>query len=220
MKIIRLISLTFIFTAISYTQTATLQDDEDLQSWNDVQLTIPVHKKLDLVTKLTLRFGNNISRLRDGRYHIGVAWKPTSSLSISPFYWHIEARNTAGQFRTEHRLNLALAYKFPVKSFGLVHRSTLERRLRASGNSWRYRAQLALDKNIPQNIIPDAKWFISNEVFYDSATDRFSRNRFSIGVTKNLNPKLTLDIYYTRQNDGYAHPGDLNVIGTSWKIKL
>jgi len=137
-----------------------------------------------------------------------------------PFYWHINARNAAGQFRVENRLNLAVTYRFPTKSFGLSHRSTFERRLRAPVNTWRYRAMLTLEKDIPKTIIPAAKWFIADEVFYDSATGRFSRNRFSAGVSKTLTKELSLDLYYTRQNDGFSHPGDLNIVWAAWKIKL
>jgi hypothetical protein len=196
------------------------QDDEDNQSWNDLQITVPLNKTLDVFTKFTFRFGKNISRLNDGRHAFGLVWKPTSYLSISPFYWYINARNAAGRFRVENRLNLSLTYKFPVKRFGLSHRSTIERRLRNAGNSWRYRAMLTVDKDLPKKLIPGAKFFVSDEAFYDSATKRFSRNRFSIGITKTINKKLSVDLYYTRQNDGFSHPGDLNIIWQAWKVKF
>src|SRR6185436_11097723 len=123
------------------------------------------------------------------------------------------------QFRIENRLNLAVSYRFPIKRIGLTHRSTVERRLRRPVDSWRYRAQMTLDKDIPKKIIPGAKWFVSDELFYDSSLDRFSRNRFSAGITKTLNRHLSVDIYYMRQNDGDARPGNLHTIWTSWKIK-
>jgi uncharacterized protein DUF2490 len=196
------------------------QDDEDFQSWNDVQLTVPMSKLVDFQTKVTMRFGKNVTRLNDGRWQFGFVFKPTKALSITPFYWYIRARNAAGSFRTEHRLNLAVSYRFPIKSFGLIHRSTFERRLRPPVNSWRYRAMLTFEKDIPKNIIPQAKFFIGDEVFYDSVIKKFSRNRFSIGINKTLTKQLSVDIYYMRQNDGFTHPGDLNTIWTAWRIKL
>lgn len=200
-------------------QTAT-QDDEDIQSWNDVQLTVPMTKQVDFVTKVTMRFGKNVTRLTDGRYQFGFAWKPVKDLSISPFYWYIQARNARGFFRTEHRLNLAVTYRFPIKNFGLIHRSTFERRLRSTGNTWRYRAMMTFEKEIPKRLIPKAKFFFGDEVFYDSATKKFSRNRFNIGINKTLTKQLSVDIYYMRQNDGFSHPGDLNTIWVAWRIKL
>lgn len=197
----------------------TTQDDEDVQSWNDVQITAPITNYLEFYSAVTMRFGKNITRLNDGRYAFGFNWKPNKSWTITPFYWYIVARNTAGQFRTENRLNLRIGYKFPIKKFDLSHRSTFEWRYRAAGNTWRYRPSLTFAKEIPKKYIPDAKWYLTEEVFYDSATDKFSRNRFTAGITKTLNKHLSVDLYYMRQNDGFSHPGDLNVIGTSWKVK-
>lgn len=198
----------------------TAADDEDVQSWNDVSLTVPMTKQFDFYTALTLRFGNNVTRLNDTRFAIGFVYKPNKLWSFQPYYWNISARNARGQFRTEHRMNLRASYRFPFKKFGLSHRSTFEYRLRRPLNSFRYRPSLTFEKDIPKNIIASAKVFITEEVFYDSLLEKFSRNRFTIGVTKTLSKNLSLDVYYMRQNDGYTHPGDLNVVGTSWKVKL
>jgi hypothetical protein len=220
MKVIGIATFCCVLIITGLSQVAAGQDDEDVQSWNDIQLTLPLSKKVDVFTKLTMRIGKNISRLNDGRVAVGVVWKPNASWSISPFYWLINARNTAGQFRQENRLNLAVSYRFPIKKFGLIHRSTYEKRLRAPVNTWRYRAMLTVEKDLPKSWIPKAKFFVADEVFYDSATGRFSRNRFSVGLSKALSKQLSLDVYYTRQNDGFSHPGDLNIVWTAWKIKL
>lgn len=201
-------------------QTRAERDDEDVQSWNDVQLTVPLTKQFDFVTSAAARFGKNVSRLNEGRYQIGFTWKANKAFSLSPFFVYISARNAAGRFRIEQRLNLRAAYKFPIKSFGLTHRSTFEYRIRGVGNTWRYRPSLTFEKNIPKKLVPNAKFFVTEEPFYDSATSRFSRNRFTVGITKTLSKQLSLDLYFMRQNDGFSHPGDLSVIGTSWKIKL
>lgn len=201
-------------------QTPGFQDEADIQSWNDVQLTVPLTKQFDFVTTATMRFGKNVTRLNDARYQIGFTYKPNDSVSITPLFWYIQARNTAGRFRVEHRLNLRAAYKFPTKGFGLSHRSIFEYRIRGTGNTWRYRPSLTFDKDIPDRIIPKAKLYITEEPFYDSAASKFSRNRVTVGITKTLSKQLSLDLYFMRQNDGLSRPGDLSVIGTSWKVKL
>ncbi len=212
--------LAFIGFGALFAAAQLITDDEDIQSWNDVQLTVPINKQFDFYTALTLRFGKNVTRLNDGRYAVGFVYHPNKSLSFQPYYWFVDARNSRSQFKAEHRLNLRATYRFPIKSFGLSHRSAFEYRIRQPRNSWRYRPMLTFDKDIPKNIIPKAKFFVADEVFYDSILNKFSRNRFSIGITKTLTKKLSVDVYYMRQNDGYTHPGDLNVIWASWKIKL
>jgi hypothetical protein len=196
------------------------QPEEDFQSWNDVQITAPMTKKVDFYTAFTARFGKNVSRVNDTRFAIGFIYKPTKSLSFQPFYSYIDARNTNSLFRTEHRLNFRALYRFPFKRFGLSHRSLFEYRLRRPRNSFRYRPSLTFEKAIPKNIIPKATFFVTEEVFYDSLLKRFSRNRFSVGINKTLNKNLSLDLYYLRQNDGTTRPGDLHVVGTSLKVKL
>ncbi len=209
-----------IYFGVIFADAQSMIDDEDFQSWNDVQLTIPINEKFDFYTALTLRFGKNITRLNDGRCAVGFFYKPDKSLSIQPFYWFINARNSRSQFLREHRFNLRVTYRFPVKKIGLSHRSAFEFRRREPPNSFRWRPSLTFDKDFPPNIISKAKFFISDEVFYDSILNKFSRNRFSIGITKTITKKLSLDFYYMRQNDGNTHPGNLNVVWASWKIKL
>ncbi len=214
----------FIWVLMSFSllfaDAQTVTDDEDIQSWNDLQLTVPMSKKFDFYTTVTMRFGKNVTRLNDGRYAFGFIYKPNKSWTIQPFYWFINVRNSRGQFRHEDRLNLRVGYRFPFKKFGLSHRSTFEYRLRSPENSFRYRPSLTFDRDIPKKIIPKAKFYVTEEVFYDSLLNKFSRNRFTVGITKTLTPKLSLELYYMRQNDGFSRPGDLNVIGTSFKIKL
>lgn len=217
-KIVFALFLCGFCSVFAVAQTAA--DEEDFQSWNDLQLTVPMTKHFDFFTQVTMRFGKNVTRLNDGRYAVGFIWKPTKSLSVSPFYWHIGARNSAGRFRTEHRLNLRAIYRFPFKKFGLLHRSWYEYRLRRPLNSWRYRPSLTFEKDIPKKFIPAARLFVTEEIFYDSLLKKFSRNRFTVGITKTLTKNLSLDAYFMRQNDGFSRPGDLNVVGTSWKVRL
>ena len=197
---------------------AQAQDDEDVQSWNDLQLTVPMKKDFDYFLWFTGRFGSNVTQLSDARIATGFTWKATKSLSVSPFFWHVNARNSRGRFRVENQLNLRGVYHFPTKKFGLAHRSQYEYRMRSPQNSWRYRAMLTVDKDIPKNILDKAKFYVSDEVFYDSIIKKFNRNRFTVGVIKTLSKKLALDVYFMRQNDGYSHPGDLSVIGTAWRV--
>lgn len=215
--VIIVVSIVFASITCVFSQT---QDDEDVQSWNDVQVTIPVANKLDLTVNGTLRFGRNITQVSEARFGPGFVYKPIRSFSVGAAYSYIEARNTAGMFQYEHRISVKGTYKFPIKGFGLIHRSTYEYRIRNSGNTWRYRPALTFEKELPKRFIPKAKLFVTEEPFYVSTTKKFSRNRLSFGISKEIDKHLTLDVYYLRQNDGHSHPGDLNVIGTTWKIHL
>ena len=216
------VSISLILIIFCATFAGAQVDRDDNQSWNDLQVTIPVNKKVDVVLTGTVRFGKNISWVQDARATGGFVFKPIKDLTFSPSYTFIEARNSSGAFRREHRYVFYVRYKFPIKEFGLSHRSQFEYRDRQSPtlNSWRYRPSLTFEKELPKKWLKEAKFFMTEEPFYDGALDRWSRNRFSIGINKTINKKLSVDIYYMRQNDGFSVPGDLNVIGTTWRVKL
>ncbi|HEX3100885.1 MAG TPA: hypothetical protein VHQ01_03780, partial [Pyrinomonadaceae bacterium] len=51
-----LVALVLSFALTSICQTAPQVDNVDLQSWNDVQVTLPVHKSVDLLFGGTFQF--------------------------------------------------------------------------------------------------------------------------------------------------------------------
>lgn len=206
--------------ASAQTPTPTPVDDTDIQSWNDVSVTVPLNKKVDVYVPVTFRFDENVKTFHEGRIGAGLIFKPHKSVSIAPTYLFIQSRNSAGVFRRENRVSLGVTYKFPTKKFGLAHRSLFEYRNRTSGNSWRYRPSVTLDKHLPDDWVKGLKLYVTEEPFYDSNSGRFSRNRLTFGVNKTLTKKLSVDLYYLRQDDNFSHPGLAHVIGTAWKIKL
>ncbi len=217
-RIFLVLAVASFYTIFAAAQTA---DADDNQSWNDLQITVPVNEQFDFTLAGTLRFGKNITRLNDRRIAVGFVYKASKakSWSFQPFYWNIVARNASGKFLTEHRLNFRAIYRFPFKRIAVSHRSWIERRLREPRNSWRYRPSLTFEKDVGK-IIPGVKLFVTEEVFYDSILKRFSRNRFSAGINKTLTKNSSVDVFYLRQNDGFSRPGDLNVIGANFKIRL
>jgi hypothetical protein len=215
-----LLLLTIITGLFVSAVAQTPQDHDDNQSWNDLQISIPIAEKVDLLVLGTVRFGGNFTNFIEGRAGGGVSVKLSKRFSISPTYQHIETRAANGTFRTEHRYSMRGSYKFPFKRFGLSHKSTYEYRVRSSGNSWRYRPAVTFEKALPKSFLPKAKFFITEDPFYISTTRRFSRNRLSLGVSKTLSKHFTLNVYYLRQDDNTSVPGNLNVLGTTWKVNL
>ena len=62
--------------------------------------------------------------------------------------------------------------------------------------------------------------FASDEVFYDWSFDAWVRNRFAVGVSRKFNKYFTGDLYYMRQNDGRSRPGDLHIIGATYRLRF
>ena len=165
----------FIFLCVTFADAQAVDSDDTL-SWNDVIINAPINKRFDFLLQGTFRFGNDITRLNEQRTIVGFVYKPNETWSVQPSYLNINARNSRGLFRHEDRLALRVSYHFPFKKFDLYHRSLIERRLREPRNSWRYRPSLTVEKSIAK-FIPGAKVFVTEEVFYDSIIEKFSRNR-------------------------------------------
>src|SRR6266705_2652846 len=71
-----------------FAQAANQIPKSDFQSWNDVQITVPMTKKVDFTVQGTLRLGDNVSKAADQRLGIGFVFKANKYLSFTPFYFH------------------------------------------------------------------------------------------------------------------------------------
>ena len=198
----------------------TPQPETDIQQWNDVQIAAPVTKNIDFNLLGTIRIGRDVSRPVDERIGVGFTFRAGKYLSFAPNYLHIGTQPFAGRKVWESRLTFPATLRFQAGKFRLSDRNQFERRYRHPGTpSTRYRNRFQVEHPIGSDKIK-LSLFASDEVFYDWSVDRWVRNRFAAGVTKVLHSNLALDIYYLRQNDGLSRPGDLHVIGTTWRIRL
>lgn len=206
--------------ALSGLASAQIIDRTDNQSWNDVQVAVPLTKNIDFNMLGTLRLGRNISRPVDERIGTGFTFRFGQHLQIAPNYLYIGMQPFRNRRVWESRLSLPITLRFDVDKFRISDRNMFERRIRNPGiNSTRYRNRLQVE-----HPVGPSEWrlslYVADEVFYDWSVDRWVRNRFSAGGSKVFNKHFTQDIYYLRQNDGLSIPGDLNVIGTILRIKL
>jgi len=192
----------------------------DNQSWNDIQVTVPMTKSIDFAMQVTMRLGDNATQTVDQRYSIGYIFKLNKYLTFTPFYFHREARPPNGRHEREDRGTLGAQVKFPVGKFSISDRNWFERRWRHPQiNSWRYRNRLLVDHPFKIEKQPFT-WFVFDEVFYDWALHVWPRNRAGGGITHPFNKHVTLELYYMRQNDSHTRPGDLNVVWATWRVKL
>jgi hypothetical protein len=197
----------------------TRPSDSDVQSWTDVQLSVPLSKTVDFVLLGTLRIGRNLHRPVDERLGGAFSFKAGKYLTFAPSYLYITTQPFKGRRSFESRLSIPATIKFPIDRFTISDRNLFERRFRhPGGESTRYRNKLQVDHPIGLKK-SKLSLFVADEVFYDRSFNAWVRNRFSVGLTKVFNKQVTTDFYYLRQNDGHSVPGDIHVIGTTWKLK-
>jgi hypothetical protein len=194
--------------------------ETDTQSWNDVQFTIPMTKKVEFGILGTLRFGDNLTTAVDERFGFGFNYKLNKYVTLTEAVFGREARPPNGRREHELRLTLGATLQKPFGKFTLSDRNWFEHRWREPQvDAWRYRNRVRLEHPFQINK-HKFNWFISDEVFYDWSLNDWVRNRAAIGANHAFNKHFTLELYYMRQNDGRSRPGDLHIIGTLWRFKL
>jgi len=215
------LSLAAILVYVSHAGAQTSRVPEtDNQSWNDVQITIPLDKRTEFVFQGTLRLVNNMTDPGDQR--LGIRFNRTieKHVTLQLLLFHRDAKPPNGRPEHEDRLTFGADLRFPIQKFTFTSRNWFERRWRdPQVDAWRYRNRLQLEHPFK---IGKTKfsWQLSDEPFYDWSLHVWPRNRMSAGISHTFNKHLTLDLSYTRQNDSHTRPGDLNIIWSVWRVKL
>jgi hypothetical protein len=194
--------------------------ENDTQSWNDIQVTIPLNKKTEFVLLGTVRLGGNLSSFVDERWGVRFNYAVQKYVTLQGLYFHREARPPNGRREREERVAFGGNVRIPLGKYTLNSRNWFERRWREPQiDAWRYRNRLQLDHPFKINKTKFT-WFVSDEFFYDWSLDDWVRNRAAVGITHPFNKHLTGEFYYMRQNDGRSRPGDIHIIGSTWRFRL
>jgi hypothetical protein len=158
----------------------------------------------------------------EDRVALSAILKANKYVSMAPGFLYINRNFSVGQSDVEKRPSVAVTFTLPRPRFTLSDRNLVERRLRQpQGYSTRYRNLLQLQYPFVFRS-SQLTLLVSDEVSYESALEAWVRNRFLVGIRKQINNYCSADFYYIRQNDGRARalPGDFNVIGLSLTFRL
>jgi uncharacterized protein DUF2490 len=218
--VILVISLIALFGCVANSRAQSTVPESDTQSWTDVQVTVPLNKRAEFVIIGTLRIGDNITDIVDQRHGVRFNYLIQKYVTLQTSYFHRDARPPNGRQEHEERVTWGANFRVPLGKFTLNTRNWFERRWRQPQvDAWRYRNRIQLEHPFK---IGKTKfnWIINDEFFYDWSLRDWVRNRFSAGISHAFNKHLTLDIYAMRQNDGRSRPGDINIIGTTWRVRL
>ncbi|HUE80861.1 MAG TPA: DUF2490 domain-containing protein [Pyrinomonadaceae bacterium] len=176
--------------ASALAQNQTILPEDDTQVWPEVQATMALNNRVDLVINGQLRIGRNVSDFVDERGGMGLVIKVHKYFSLSPSYLHIATQPTPHRKAFENRLSLAATLQFPLGCFTLTDRNLFERRLREPANSTRYRNRLQIAHPLGLGGL-ELTAYLADEVSYDWSVKGWTRNRLAAGATRRLNRNLT-----------------------------
>jgi len=218
-----LLVFAFLFTAVANNaggQSSATALRADTQNWNDVQITVPVNERFDLLLLGTLRVGRHVTHPVDERAGAGFSFKFNKYLTVSSNYLYIGMQPVPGRKSYENRITGAATLRLPLGQFTFSDRNHFERRIRhPQVDATRYRDRLTIEHPLNLGGLK-LQLFASDEIYYDWSAHDWVRNRFAVGVNRKFNRHFTLDLYYMRQNDGRTRPGYLDIIGAVYRIRL
>ena len=203
-------------------QSTPVAPQDDTQNWNEQVLSIPLDERINLLVTGQLRTGDRLRDFTDEFAGAGISVAAGKYLSLTPSYTYVASQQPVTRRRRyEHRLVFAATVRLPpFKRITISDRNQVERRrFNSLPDTTRYRNRLQVER--PFDIKGFAmRLFMWDEIFYDSGARAWSRNRFAVGGSRDLNKRATFDLYYQRQSDGRSRPGDIHVIGTALRLRL
>jgi hypothetical protein len=220
----------FLFSQSVFTQTTPPEDD--VQFWNETSLTFPLIKRTDSngkeSTKLegfiagNLRVGQNIKHFTDERIGGGINYKINKYFTASTSYLYAAEQPYKGAKNGyEHRLRFDFTGEKKWKTFSLKDRNRVEYRIRNSrSNSTRYRNKLQLKIPVKSDGKELFAPFVADEVYYDFSKDEWSRNEFSVGISKKINNNFTTEVFYMLQNNTGSVLKRKDIIGLNLKFSI
>jgi Protein of unknown function (DUF2490) len=189
---------------------------QDFQGWVSIEGTHPLSEKTDFRMGADFRYSNNQGHLTYRRITAGFAYHWNRLVTVEPYYQYLTSDSFSGPAKPENRLALATTIGAPWKHWHVSDRNLGERRFLINGQEWRYRNRLEFRRPVVW-ARKQLSVFAWDEVFYSSTIHRWYRNRLALGAGRKLSKRISVDVYYLRQNDGYSHPGDLNALGLTLK---
>lgn len=222
-RIFSLLCIILCCVHFGFAQVAPYEDD---QSWNEVLVVKPFNKTRELIITGQFRLGGQFTRPVEEQLGGTLAFKIKPYLTLAPAYFLVGQQPAPGRNVIQHRMVFIATGTARWRRFTITDRNQLERRFVVDNpDSIVYRNRLQVEHPFH---IGDFKFraFAWNEIRYSNlklTTGKrlgWFRNRFALGVGKQITKRFSLDLFYLQQNDGISRPGDINAMGTSFRVTL
>ena len=212
------------FSVAVFAQTDSLP--EQTQSWNEVQLILPLKygkdRKKKTIDKITATF-SGVARIGrndflDNRVSATLDYRINRYLSVFGGVLYRQDEINENQPRNETRLMTGATISKTWRGFTFRDRNMFEHRFRnnrADLNLYRQRIQVSHPITYKEKEIFAP--FVSEEGYLDTQTKKWVQNEFYAGITRRLTPKIALDISYLRSD---TRPVNVNGLSLNLRIRL
>ncbi|MBS1793780.1 MAG: DUF2490 domain-containing protein [Acidobacteria bacterium] len=210
----------------AFTQTAPLESK--FQSWNEIQLILPLvrgkDKKGKAFDRITATFGGivRIGRenldLIDNRISTTLDFRVNKYFSLMTSVLYRKDELVKNRHNYETRVDFGFVVSKTVRKMSFKDRNEYEHRFRNSRldtNLYRNRLQVSYPLTYKKKELFSP--FISEEGYFDLKTHKWVQNEFFAGISRKLTSKITLELAYIRNDSA---PVNVNGFSTNLKIRL
>jgi hypothetical protein len=197
--------------------------------WPEVTAYVRLNRKWRLVFAADINGTRESKNGLEAHFGAHADYRVNKTFSLRAGYRYGTSLEEGGDYQ-EHRVVFEQAARLPLPAKILFSDRTREELRFLSGDfSARYRNRAMLEREFAVRAYKFTP-YASGEVFYDTRFRVFNRNRLTAGVQlplgKGLAPfrehhlllprkSLSLDLYFTRQNDSRSKPNHVNAVGAT-----
>lgn len=216
----------FLCSNFTFAQNTRL--NSEFQSWNEIQLILPVVTEKDSegksFDKITVNFTGNLRIGRrnldflDNRIATTIDFRVNKFVSFVTGVLYRKDELTKNRQRYETRLNASVVFSKSWSGFTFRNRNVLEHRFRNSRsdtNLYRNRTQISYPLKFKNRELFTP--YISEEGYLDLQSHIWAQNEFYAGITRRINPRASIDLAYIR-ND--LQPVNANGFNFGLRIRL
>lgn len=199
----------------------------DWQWWNEFETNFEPIDKVEVYATAEQKFQNDMSDIYCYNFAIGGVYMFNKYLEVDLSYLFEREReyicdDTWDDWLDENRIRFGPIIVWEMIGLKFNDRNRFEYRdLQDRENKWRYRNRLMAKKDI---LIKDFVFtaFMSDELFFDLEGEGLNKNRFAIGVAKEITDFLEFELFYLlescKSDSSWNH--DTNVLGTVFVLSF
>jgi hypothetical protein len=202
--------------------------ENDAELWSSIELKKKIGSKFKVSLKESLRFKENITRIKKGFAELGISYSINKFIATTLSYRYTKRQNIDFGYSNRHRLSVALSFNLKIDRFSLSYRTRFESRYIDVYSSddgkvpERYnRNKFGIEYNIKGlKITP----FAAYEFYYqlnNPQKNEIDKMRYTAGFEYKINKRNKIGLFYRIQQEiNVNNPIRNYIIGVSYIYKL
>ncbi len=209
------------------------QNTKDAGSWITFSLQKTITKKINLAIDQELRLKENFQRVNLFYTNIGIDYKISKNIKISPSYRSIQKKRFEPGFSYRHRFMLDVTLKKKISSITLSERVRYQAEVQdyfSSRKGYIPEHYLRFKTDLKCNALDKITPYISCELRYQLTAPRgddpfynygFHRVRNVAGIEYKINDNNSLNLYYLIQSEfDISNKESIYIVGLGYNLSI